>query len=121
MLLAIATYGIAEIVANRIGAEEEHVNTIPTIGIAPWLFAGSLFPIASLPGWLAALTKALPVTQAIALMRYGLADHNAAGLRAIWGLSDATTMAGLSTLVLALYAAVLGATAVRVFSRKVVR
>jgi ABC-2 type transport system permease protein len=121
VLLAIATYGIAEVLANRIGAEEEYVNAIPTVGIAPWFFAGSLFPITSLPGWLAAVTKILPVTHAIALMRYGVADRNTAGLHAIWGLSSPTAMAALSTTVLALYALALTALAVRVFTRAVVR
>jgi hypothetical protein len=49
--LAVATYGIAETMANRIGEEEEYVNAIPTIGIAPWFFAGSLFSINALPTW----------------------------------------------------------------------
>ncbi|HTV11941.1 MAG TPA: ABC transporter permease [Acidimicrobiales bacterium] len=121
VLLAVATYGVAEVLANRIGAEEEYVNAIPTVGIAPWFFAGSLFPITSLPGWLAAITKALPVTHAIALMRYGVAGHNAAGLHAIWGLHDPTTMACLSVTVLGLYAAALTALALRIFTHEVVR
>jgi ABC-2 type transport system permease protein len=121
VLLAIATYGIAEVLANRIGAEEEYVNAIPTIGIAPWFFAGSLFPITSLPGWLAAITRALPVTHAIALMRYGLADHNTAGLHAIWGANSPTAMALLSVAVLVLYAAAFTALALRVFTREAFR
>jgi ABC-2 type transport system permease protein len=66
--LAVATYGIAETMANRIGEEEEYVNTIPTIGIAPWFFAGSLFSIHALPSWLTLVAKLLPVTHAVALM-----------------------------------------------------
>ena len=73
--LAIATYGIAETLANRIGEEEEYVNMIPTIGIAPWFFAGSLFPIGYLPGWLAAIARLLPVTQAVAHQRDSLGDR----------------------------------------------
>ena len=118
--LAVATYGIAETLANRIGEEEEYVNMIPTIGIAPWFFAGSLFPIGYLPGWLAAIAKLLPVTQAVALMRYGLAG-SAAGLHAIWGLTNVTQMATLSLLVLALYAAGLTWLAIRVFTRTALR
>ena len=101
--LAVATYGIAETLANRIGEEEEYVNMIPTIGIAPWFFAGSLFPIGYLPGWLAAIAKLLPVTHAVALMRYGLVDHHAADLHAIWGLTNPTLMAALSMAVLVAY------------------
>jgi ABC-2 type transport system permease protein len=118
--LAIATYGIAEVLANRIGEEEEYVNVIPTVGIAPWFFAGSLFPIGYLPVWLAAIAKLLPVTHAVALMRYGLAG-SAAGLHAIWGLTDVTQMAALSLLVLTLYAAGLTWLAIRIFTRTALR
>jgi ABC-2 type transport system permease protein len=119
--LAAATYGIAELLANRIGEEEEYVNAIPTIGIAPWFFAGSLFSIHSLPGWLALIAKLLPVTQALALMRYGLVDPHAADLHAIWGLSNPTAMATLSLAVLIAYAGALTYLATRLFSRKALR
>ena len=72
--LAVATYGVAETLANRIEQEEEYVNAIPTLGIAPWFFAGSLFAIHAMPGWLAVIAKFLPVTHAVALMRYGVVD-----------------------------------------------
>jgi len=114
--LAVAISGIAEMLANRIGEEEEYVNAIPTIGIAPWFFAGSLFSIHSLPGWLAAIAKLLPVTQALALMRYGLVDPHAADLHAIWGLSSPTVMAALSLAVLVAYAAALTYLATRFFT-----
>ena len=116
--LAVAISGIAEMLANRIGEEEEYVNAIPTIGIAPWFFAGSLFSIHSLPGWLAAIAKLLPVTQALALMRYGLVDPHAADLHAIWGLSSPTVMAALSLAVLVAYAAALTYLATRYNSIK---
>ena len=114
--LAVAIYGIAEMLANRIGEEEEYVNAIPTIGIAPWFFADSLFSIHSLPGWLAVIAKLLPVTQALALMRYGLVDPHAADLHAIWGLSSPTVMAALSLAVLVAYAAALTYLATRFFT-----
>ena len=114
--LAVAISGIAEMLANRIGEEEEYVNAIPTIGIAPWFFAGSLFSIHSLPGWLAAIAKLLPVTQALALMRYGLVDPHATDLHAIWGLSNPTVMAALSLAVLVAYAAALTYLATRFFT-----
>ena len=101
--LAVATYGIAETMANRIG-EEKYVNTIPAIGFALWFFAGSLSSIHALPSWLTFVTKLLPVTHAVALMRYGAGLH-AAGLHAIWGLGDPTVMAALSLGVLVIYAA----------------
>jgi ABC-type multidrug transport system permease subunit len=115
--LGVATYGIAETMANRIGEEEEYVNAIPTIGIAPWFFAGSLFSIQSLPSWLTFVAKLLPVTHAVALMRYGACLH-AADLHAIWGLTDPTVMATLSLGVLVLYAAGFMYLAVRVFTGK---
>ena len=73
-----------------------------------------------LPGWLAAIAKLLPVTQAVALMRYSLAG-SAAGLHAIWGLANVTQMAALSLLVLALYAVGLTWLAIRVFTRTALR
>jgi ABC-2 type transport system permease protein len=118
--LGVAMYGVAEILANRIGEEEEYVNAIPTLGIAPWFFAGALFPIGFLPTWLAGVAKVLPATQAVALMRYGLVDPRAADLHAIWGLSDTRLMAGLSLMVLTLYALGFILVAVRAFSRRAV-
>lgn len=120
-VLAVATYGIAETLANRIGSEQEYVNAIPTLGIAPWFFAGSLFPISSLPGPIAAIAKLLPVTHALALMRYGVADPHATDLRGIWGMTDPTTMAALSLTVLAAYAAALTLLSIRVFTKAAVR
>jgi hypothetical protein len=107
--------------ANRIGEEEEYVNAIPTIGIAPWFFAGSLFSIHALPGWLALIAKLLPVTQALALMRYGIADPHATDLHAIWGLTNPTVMATLSLAVLVAYAAAFTYLATRFFTRKALR
>jgi ABC-type polysaccharide/polyol phosphate export permease len=119
--LAVAMYGVAETLANRVGEEEEYVNAIPTVGIAPWFFAGALFPISFLPGWLADIAKALPATQAVALMRYGLVDPRAADLHAIWGMSNPAAMAVLSLAVLVAYAVGFTALAIRAFTRKAVR
>jgi ABC-2 type transport system permease protein len=119
--LAVAMYGIAETLANRIGEEEEYVNAIPTLGIAPWFFAGALFPISFMPGWLSDIAKVLPATQAVALMRYGLVDPTAADLRAIWGMQEPRTMAALSLAVLAAYAIGFTAIGIRIFTRKTVR
>ena len=118
---ATVPYGVAETLANRIGEEEEYVNGIPTIGIARWFFAGSLFPISFLPAGLAAIAKLLPVTHAVALMPYGLVDHHAADLHAIWGLTNPTLMAALSTAVLVACATLLLALAIRTFSRRALR
>lgn len=119
--LAVAMYGIAETLANRIGEEEEYVNAIPTLGIAPWFFAGALFPISFMPAWLADVAKVLPATQAVALMRYGLVDPRAADLHAIWGLSDPHVMAVLSLAVLVAYAVIFSVVGIRVFTHKAVQ
>ena len=59
----------------------------------PWFLAGTLFPITALPGWLEAASKALPLTHALAVMRYGLLDSHGAALHHIWGMSNVTAMA----------------------------
>jgi ABC-2 type transport system permease protein len=119
--LAVAMYGIAEVLANRIGEEEEYVNAIPTLGIAPWFFAGALFPIQFMPAWLADIAKVLPATQAVAAMRYALVDPRASDLHAIWGMTNPTAMAALSLAVLVLYAVVFTSLALRAFTHRAVQ
>ena len=80
-------------------------------------FAGSFFPITAMPGGLTAFARVLPLTHALALMRYGLVDRSGAGLHDIWGMSDTTVMAGLSLAVVVAFAALLCAVAVRSFTR----
>ena len=121
VLLAIAMYGGAETLANRIAKQEEYVGAVPAIAIVPWFFAGSLFPISALPSWLGAFAKALPLTHALAVMRYGLLDGKATGLHDIWGMTNATAMAALSLAVVAAYAALLLRVSVRVFTRAAVK
>ncbi len=93
---------------------------LPVLAIVPFFFAGSLFPITALPGFLTAFARVLPLTHALAVMRYGLL-HNSAGLHDIWGMSNATTMAALSLGVVAAFAALLSFVAVRTFTRVSVR
>jgi ABC-2 type transport system permease protein len=119
--LAVTMYGAAEALANRVPRQEEYVGALPAIAIVPWFFAGSLFPIAALPGWLAAFAKVLPLTHALALMRYGVLDGKGAGLHDIWGMSDPTAMAALSLAVVLAYAAALLALSVRGFTRAAVQ
>lgn len=115
--LAIAMYGIAETLANRMKTQEEYVGALPAVAIVPFFIAGSLFPISALPSFLATVAKLLPLTHALALMRYGLLDRHATGLRDIWGMSSGPAMAALSLAVVALYAVGLLTLAVRVFNR----
>ena len=120
-LFTVASYGIAEIMANRIPKQEEYIGATPAVAILPWFLAGSLFPIHALPGFLAAFAKVLPLTHALALMRYGLLDQHATGLRDIWGMTSATGMAALSLAVVTAWALALGIASVRVFGRAAVR
>lgn len=120
-LFTVASYAIAEIMANRIPSQEEYVGATPAIAILPWFLAGSLFPISALPSVLSGFAKILPLTHALALMRYGLLDRHATGLHDIWGMSSATGMATLSLAVVAAWAVVLTVVSVRVFGKAAVR
>jgi len=121
VLLGITMYGAAETLSNRIPTLEEYIGALPAIAIVPFFFAGSLFPITALPRALAGFARILPLTHALAVMRYGLLNHNASGLHDIWGMSNATVMATLSLTVVATYAAVFTAVALRAFRASVER
>ena len=116
-LLVVVTYGIAEILATRLTSAEEYTGALPAIAIVPFFFAGSLYPITSLPAWLAGVAKVLPLTHALALFRFGLTANGGQALRDIWGLSNDNQMAALSLAVLALYALVIIAGAIRLFAK----
>ena len=119
--LAVLMYGAAEALANKVSSQEEYVGALPAIAIVPWFLAGTLFPISALPGWLEAVSKVLPLTHALAVMRYGLLDPSGAALHDIWGMSDVSVMAALSVAVVAVYAAGLLALSIRVFTRAAVQ
>lgn len=120
LCFAVAMYGIAEILANRIPTQEEYIGALPPVAIVPYFVAGGLFPLSALPAGLAAIGKLLPLTHVIALMRYGLVDRDGAGLHDIWGMSNQTAMAALSLGVVALFAVTLTAISVRTFRRAAV-
>jgi ABC-type multidrug transport system permease subunit len=115
-VLTIAFAGIAETLASRVPHQEEYIARLPAVAIAPWFLAGSLFPITAMPVGLTWVARFLPLTHALALMRYGLL-HDPAGLHAIWRMGSATDSALLSLAVLAAFALLLVRVAVRVFSR----
>jgi ABC-2 type transport system permease protein len=119
-VFAVAMYGVAETLASRITKQEEFVGVVPLVAVIPWFFAGSLFPISSLPGWLGSVAKVLPLTHTLALLRYGFIDPSGRGLHDIWGMSNVTTEAWLSLGVVALFAAALTFISIRVFSRSAV-
>jgi lipooligosaccharide transport system permease protein len=118
-LLGIAMYGVAETLANRTQTVEEYTGALPAIAIVPFFFAGSLFPITALPAALTGFARLLPLTHALAVMRYGLLDHNASGLHDIWGINNAALMSALSLAVVAAYAAALTTLALRTFHQSV--
>ena len=120
LAFTVFMYGLAEILANRIPTQEEYVGLTPVVAILPWFLAGSLFPITALPAWLAWVARALPTTHVLALLRYGVLDRTGAGLHDIWGITSTTTDATLSLLVLAAWATLITATAIRVFTRSAV-
>ena len=119
-LFTIGMYGVAETLASRVPKAEEYIARVPAIAIVPWFLAGSLFPISALPSFLSWLAKFLPLTHALALVRYGLLGDSS-GLHNIWHMHNTTTMATLSLTVITLFAAALIATAIRAFNHSAVR
>lgn len=116
ILLTVTFTAIGETLASRLPSQEEYIARLPAIAIAPWFLAGSLFPITAMPVGLTWVARFLPLTHALALMRYGLL-HDSSGLHAVWRMHSTTGSALLSLLVLALFAAVLLRVAIRVFTR----
>jgi len=121
LLFTVFMYGVAETLASRVDKPEDYVGAVPVIAILPFFFGGALYPISALPTALADIAKVLPITHALALMRYGFVDHRATGLHDIWGMSNATTEAWLSLAVVAVFALALTAVAIRAFSQRAVR
>jgi ABC-2 type transport system permease protein len=119
-LFTVGMYGAAETLAARVPRTEEYIGRVPAIAIVPWFLAGSLFPINALPSFLTWLARFLPLTHALALVRYGLLNDSSS-LHNIWQMHNATTMAALSLLVVAVFSAVLTTAAIRIFSRTAVR
>ena len=120
-LFAAFMYAVAETLASRIPKQEEYIGATPAVAILPWFFAGALFPISALPGALTAFAKVLPLTHALALMRYGLLGDGGSSLHDIWGMGSTTGEAFLSLAVVGLFAAAFTALAIRVFTRAALR
>jgi ABC-2 type transport system permease protein len=120
LLFTVFMHGLAETLASRIPNQEEFIGATPAVAILPWFFAGALFPITALPGALTVLAKFLPLTHALALMRYGLVDPQGTGLHDIWGTGNTTLQAFLSLAVVVLFAAAVIAVAIRTFTRSAI-
>jgi ABC-type multidrug transport system permease subunit len=121
VLFSVFMYALAETVASRVSKEEEFVGATPVLAILPFFFAGALFPISAMPGALTDIAKVMPLTHALALMRYGFIDPSGKGLHDIWGMHSVTAEAWLSLAVVALYAVVMTAVAIRAFERSAVK
>jgi ABC-2 type transport system permease protein len=119
-LFTVGMYGAAETLAARVPSTEEYVGRVPAIAIVPWFLAGSLFPISALPAFLTWFARFLPLTHALALVRYGLL-RDPSGLRGIWHMQSTTSMASLSLAVVAAFAVLLTAVGVRTFGRRAVQ
>jgi lipooligosaccharide transport system permease protein len=120
LLFTVFMYGLAETVASRVPRQEDYIGATPALAVLPFFFAGALFPISAMPAPLTALAKALPLTHALALLRYGLVDPSGKGLHDIWGMHNVTTEALLSLIVVALFALALTAVSIRAFARSAV-
>jgi len=118
-LFTIGMYGAAETLAARVPSAEEYIGRVPAIAIVPWFLAGSLFPISALPAFLTWIARFLPLTHALALMRYGLLD-DPSGLTHIWRMQNAAAMAAASLGVITVFALLLTFVGVRAFSRRAV-
>ena len=119
--LAVAMHSVAEILAARIAKQEEYVGVAPPVALLPWFFAGSFFPISALPAGLAGFAKVLPLTHALALLRYGLVDPKGSGLHDIWGMTNVAAMACMSLAVVIAFAVAMVTLSIRVFTRTAVR
>ena len=119
-LFAVGMYGAAEILAARVPRQEEYIAAVPAIAIVPWFFAGSLFPITALPVGMTWFARFLPLTHALALIRYGLLGDHGSGLHDIWGTGSTSACAALSLGVVAAFATVFTAVSIRVFTRSAV-
>jgi ABC-2 type transport system permease protein len=120
LVFTVFMYSVAEILANRIPTQEEYIGLTPVVAILPWFLAGSLFPVTALPVGLAGIARALPTTHVLALLRYGVLDHNGKGLHDIWGFANTTTDAALSLLVMAAWATLVTAASLRIFHKAAV-
>lgn len=120
LFFAVGMYGLAEVLAARVPKAEEYIARVPAVAIVPWFLAGSLFSIKAMPVGLTWITRFLPLTHGLALVRYGLLNDPTA-LHDIWGMHSTTAMAGLSLLVVVAFAALLTRAAARVFSHAAIQ
>jgi ABC-2 type transport system permease protein len=120
LLFTVFMYAIAETLASRIIKQEEYIAATPAVAVLPFFLAGALFPIGAMPGFLTAIAKVIPLTHALALMRYAFVDPSGRSLHDIWGMSNVTLEAWLSLAVVGVFAVGLTTIAIRLFKRSAV-
>jgi ABC-type multidrug transport system permease subunit len=121
LLFTVFMYALAETVASRLDKEEDYVGAVPVLAILPFFFAGALFPISAMPHVLTDIAKVMPLTHALAILRYGFIDPSGKGLHDIWGTGSSTSHAWMSLAVVAVYAVALTGIAIRAFQRSAVK
>ena len=121
LLFTVFMYSLAETLASKVSKQEDYIGAVPAVAVLPFFLAGALFPIAAMPGAMTTIAKVLPLTHALALMRYGFVDPHGTGLHDIWGMHNVTAEAFLSLGVVAAFAGALLAISVRAFSRSAVK
>jgi ABC-2 type transport system permease protein len=121
LLFTVFMYGVAEALAARVGKQEDYIGATPVVAILPFFLAGALFPITAMPGFLTWIAKFMPLTHALALMRYAFVDPTGKGLHDIWGMGSVTAEAWLSLAVVAAFSVLLTVVSIRLFARSAVR
>jgi ABC-2 type transport system permease protein len=116
-LLTAGTYGLAEYLAYSITQPQIFGTLIPAIGATPYALCGAIYPLATLPAGVEQFALLLPWTHAVAVLRYGFMGADASGLAQIWHMHSQAAMTLLSLAVLAAYAALTVALAMRAFKR----
>lgn len=118
LVFSVLMYAVAELLANRLPSPEAYIGAVPAVAIVPWFLAGTLYPITALPHWLTDVARALPLTHALALLRYGLTGDGTAALSNIWGMKSPPAMAALSLAVVCCYAVAATVAAMRVAAKR---
>lgn len=115
LLLAAGTYALAEYLAYSLRKPQVFGTLIPAIGVTPYLLCGAIYPIGTLPGAVRQFSWILPWTHAAALLRYGFIGSRVSYLDQIWHMHSQVAMVLLSLAVLAAFAGLMIAIAMRAF------
>ena len=85
LLFTVFMYGVAETLASRVTKQEDYIGALPVVGGPAVLLRRRAVSDRRMPGALTTIAKFLPLTHALALMRYGFVDPTGEGLHDIWG------------------------------------